>query len=58
MLLIYLMVHYRNECLQRVPSKRPAMSAVREALESKTFLKPNREHHPEEHDSDSEFETD
>jgi hypothetical protein len=34
------------------------MSAVREALESKTFLKPNREHHPEEHDSDSEFETD
>jgi hypothetical protein len=34
------------------------MSAVREALERKTFLKPNREHGPEEHDSNSEFETD
>ncbi len=34
------------------------MSAVREALENKTSLKPIQEHRTEERDSDSEFATD
>ncbi len=55
---ISLTVCYRNACLQRDPSKRPAMSAVRKALETKTLLQPDQERSSEERDPpDSEFDT-